>query len=285
MKTKILIPTIFCSLILLVSCNKEDQEVTPLTVTEASVNAQIDIATDDISKIVEEQLTTEDGISGKTTTTESVAPGCMQVTRVPEYGTPLNTGDTITKTIDFGTTGCPMANGNVLKGKIIITFIYDPGATSHTINYSFDNFYHNAIKINGNKSFTRVLGTSTANSTTHPIVTMTMDLTATMPNGGIFTRVGSRVREIIAGQTTPELSDNEYQVTGSWTTTSPNGIARVSTITTPLLIKLNCSNIVQGVITFTRNGNTATLDYGNGDCDNQATVTINGISYPITLRN
>lgn len=285
MKTKILIPTILCSLFLLVSCNKEDQEVTPLTVTEASVNAQIDIATDDISKIVEEQLTSEDGISGKTTTTESVAPGCMQVTRVPEYGTPLNTGDTITKTIDFGTTGCPMANGNVLKGKIIITFIYDPGATSHTINYSFDNFYHNAIKINGNKSFTRVLGTSTANSTTHPIVTMTMDLTATMPNGGIFTRVGSRVREIIAGQTTPELSDNEYQVTGSWTTTSPNGIARVSTITTPLLIKLNCSNIVQGVITFTRNGNTATLDYGNGDCDNQATVTINGVSYPITLRN
>lgn len=285
MKTKIFISTIICSLFLTISCNKEDQEETPLTVTEASVNAQLDLATDDISKIVEEQLTTDDGISDKTISSESLAPGCMMVTRVPEYGTPLNTGDTITKTIDFGTAGCPMANGNILKGKIIITFVYDPSATSHTINYSFVDFYHNAIQINGNKTFTRVLGTSSANNQTHPIVTMTMDLTATMPNGGIFTRVGSRVREIIAGQSTPELSDNAYQVTGSWSTTSPNGILRISSITTPLVIKLNCSNIVQGIITFTRNGNTAILDYGNGDCDNQATITINGVAFPITLHN
>ena len=29
---------------------------------------------------------------------------------------------------------------------------------------------------------------------------------------------------------------------------------------------------------------TATLDYGNGDCDNLATVTINGEIYDIKLR-
>ena len=287
MKTRIFIITLISSFFLTVSCNKEDQtEETPLTVTEATVNAQVDMATDDVSKVVEEQLTTEDGISGRNSMpTESLLPTCATITRVPAYGTPLNPGDVITKTIDFGTTGCAMPNGNILKGQIIISFEYQPSATSHTINYSFVNFYHNAIKINGAKTFTRVLGTSAANSETHPIVTMTMNLTATMANGGVFRREGSRVREIVAGQNTPELTDNVYQVTGSWTTTSPNGIIRTSTITNALIIKLNCSNIVQGIITFTRNGNTSTLNYGNGDCDNQAVVTINGVPFTITLRN
>jgi len=287
MKTRIYITSLISALFLTISCNKDDQAVTetPITVTEAASNAQMDLATDDVSKIVEEQLTTEDGISGRNSVPqESLLPSCATVTRVPAYGTTLTPGDIITKTIDFGTSGCDMPNGNILKGQIIISFEYQPSATSHTINYSFVDFYHNAIKINGAKTFTRVLGTSAANPNTHPIVTMTMNLTATMPNGTVFTRVGSRVREIIEGQTTPELTDNVYQITGSWNTTAPNGIERTSTITTPLLIKLNCSNIVKGIITFARNGNTSTLDYGNGDCDNQAIVTINGVPFTITLR-
>jgi hypothetical protein len=43
--------------------------------------------------------------------------------------------------------------------------------------------------------------------------------------------------------------------------------------------------LVSGVITFVRNNNPATLDYGNGDCDNLAVFTINGNSYNVTIGN
>jgi hypothetical protein len=65
---------------------------------------------------------------------------------------------------------------------------------------------------------------------------------------------------------------------------------QTSTITTPLLVKMSCINqnkplLVQGIITFTRNGNTATLDYGDGTCDNLAVFTINGNAYNIIIGN
>jgi hypothetical protein len=43
--------------------------------------------------------------------------------------------------------------------------------------------------------------------------------------------------------------------------------------------------LVQGVITFSKYNRTATLDYGNGECDNLAVYTVNGNSYNIVIGN
>ena len=76
----------------------------------------------------------------------------------------------------------------------------------------------------------------------------------------------------------------------SWTTTAPNATSQTSTITSPLIIKMSCAEpkkplIVQGIITITRNNTSASLDYGNGDCDNLAVFTKNGISINIVIGN
>lgn len=280
------------------SCSKKDNDdQVNFSVDEAAVNAKIDISNDDVSDIVEGQFdaTTADPTSGKSTenssTTSTNLAGCVSITRVPAFGTALTVGTVVTKTVDFGTIGCPMPNGNVLRGKIIITFTFNPNATSHTINYQFDNFYHNAIKFEGNKSFTRTMTTATAASASHPIVVMTMDMSAIFPDGRVFTRVGTRTREIIEGYNTPTVFlDNVYRITGNWTTTRPNSTVQTSTITTPLRVRMSCASvnkplIVSGVISFERNNQTATLDYGNGDCDNLAVFTFNGVSYTIVIGN
>lgn len=286
MKTKIILLVMFLS-VLSIGCNKDNNSSkSTMSVEEATANVKIDIANDDVCKIVEDQLGEDDGISGRGTTgTQDFLPACATVTRVPALGTVIEAGTLITKTVDFGTTGCPLPNGNVLKGKIIITFTYQPSAISHTINYEFVGFYHNTVLYEGNKFFTRVMSEATATSPGHPVVTLNLDVTATFLNGKIYHRVGTRVREIVAGYETSILSDNVYNVTGNWTTTFPNTTIQSSTITTPLVIKLNCANIVKGVITSTRNGNTATLDYGNGDCDNLAVFTFNGVAHNIVLGN
>jgi hypothetical protein len=286
MKTKIILFGLFLSVVV-IGCNKDDNNTNgTMSVEEATANTKMDIANDDVSKVVEGQLGAEDGISGRGTTgTQDFLPACATVTRVPAIGTAIAAGTLITKTIDFGTTGCAMQNGNVLKGKIIVTFNYQPTATSHTINYEFVGFYHNAIMLEGNRTFTRVMSVTTAASPSHPVVTMNLDMTATFPSGNTYRRIGTRIREIVAGYDTAILTDNVYNVTGNWTTTFPNTTVQNSTITVPLVVKLNCNNIVKGVVTSTRNGNVATLDYGNGDCDNLAVFTFNGVTHNIVLGN
>jgi hypothetical protein len=300
MKTKILAFG-FLAIILMVSCSKDDNKQTTAAITsdEATVNSKIDRISDDVTEIVQSEFDetqtnpeTENIFSGSSNPSYRLLT-CGSVTRVPAFGTPLTPGTQVTKTITFGdgTIGCTMANGNVLKGTIIVTFTYQPAVNPHTINYQFVDFYHNQIKLTGNKTFTRTMTEATQESLSHPIVVMNMDMTAEFPDGRTFNRVGTRTREIIAGYDTPNnLIDNIYQVTGNWTTTFPNTNFQTSTITTPLLVKMNCRELnkpllVQGVITFQRNGKTATLDYGTGECDNLAVFTINGNSYNIVIGN
>lgn len=286
----------FALLLITSGCIKDSITTNNFSEDEAKVNAKLDIANDDISDIVELQFnaTMENNQNGRGFENNPVVmdfPACATVTRVPAFGTLITPGTLVTKTIDFGTTGCTLQNGNVLKGKIIISFLYNPNATSHTINYEFVAFYHNAIRFDGNKNFTRTMSQATGSSPSHPIVVMNMEFTATFPDGRVFTRIGSRTREIISGYNTPNiLLDNIYEVTGAWSTSFPNTTVQYSTITTPLIVKLSCIStnkplLVQGVITFQRNGNIATLDYGSGDCDNLAVFTINGISYNIIIGN
>lgn len=286
MKTKILFIGMILALIV-TSCSKDNANTntTSITADEALVNAKLDLMNDDVSKVVEDQFDVSMANStAKTTQTDlSVLPVCVTITRVPAFGTVVAPGTLITKTIDFGSTGCAMPNGNSLKGKIIITFTYQPTATSHIINYEFVDFYHNNIKINGNKTCTRTMSVATAASPSHPIVVMEINMTATFPNGKTYTRIGTRTREIIEGFATPSWTDNLYQITGNWTTTFENTTVQTSTITTPLIIKMSCPNIVKGIIAFTRNSHNATLDYGDGTCNNQAIFTVDGVPHTITL--
>ena len=275
------------------SCSKKDEtDTTTISADEASVNAKIDVANDDVARVVEDELeaTLSNSLNRTANNVATNLPACATVTRVPAAGTALVAGDLVTKTIDFGTSGCALNNGNILKGQIKMSFTYQPNATSHTVTYTFVDFYHNARKFNGTKTFVRTMTAATAASPAHPIVVMNMDMTMTLPDGRTFTRIGTRTREIIAGYNTPLVfNDNVYSVTGNWTTTYPNTTVQTSVITSPLIVKIACSPlnsmISQGVITFTRNTRVATLDYGNGACDNTAIFTLNGVSRTIVLGN
>lgn len=287
MKTNFLMLGMIFS-VLIISCSKnDDNDSTTISDDEVGINADIDIASDDVSNVLEEQLAITN-LDGSGRGPALVYAGCATITRTPAAGTVLNVGQTVTKVIDFGTQ-CVQPNGNILSGKINMSFVYNPSATTQTVTYIFENFYHNARKLNGQKTFTRSMTATTATSQSHPIIVMNMDMLITLTDGRMLTRIGTRTREFVAGFSTSTLSDNVYDVTGNWTTTFPNTTIQTSTITTPLKLKLSCvapntSIITQGVISFVRNTNNATLDYGDGSCDNQAVFTLNGVSRFITLR-
>ena len=293
MKNAIKLVAFVALLLAYTSCENDATKPTQLTSDDAIVNTKIDLASDDIATIADQLF---DNVNSNTITYRSadnmntIFSNCATITRVPAFGTAIAPGTQVTKTIDFGTTGCTLNNGNVVRGKIIINFVFQPTAVSHTVTYTFDNFYHNNIKYEGTKTFTRSMTTQTATAAPHPIVVMELDMTITLPNGDQYERVGTRTRELVEGFNTPNFMDNIYKITGNWTTTAPNGNQHTATITEPLRAKMSCIAVnkpilAKGIISFVRNNITSTLNYGNGECDNIAVFTINGISYTITIGN
>lgn len=259
------------------SCSKDDNNASS-DLSEAKVSAKIDMVTEDVAKIAEDQyaLQANPGAGRNNDFETQMLPPCATVT--VEL-----TATTWTRTVVFD--NCTLPNGNVLDGTIIVSGSLNFDTPSHTISYTFVDFHHNDILVEGNRTIVRSMQSTPALDTLHPVANMSIDMTVTFPNGNVYHRVGNRVREMIEGFGTPMIwADNVFSITGSWTTTFPAG-TQTSTITTPLRVRANCPNIVSGVVEIVRNDNTATLDYGSGECDNQATLTINGNTTTITLGN
>lgn len=272
MKTKILFLGILLSLTIL-SCEKES--ITPSNVTEAKTEATIDLITDDISDIVDNQIYLETSTTAKSSDTpEPFLSDCTTFET-------SHIDNTWTRVVTFN--HCVLPNKNVVDGQITISATLNSNDNSLSISYTFNNFYHNGILVEGNISANRSIKGTEILEAIHPVLNMSTNLTLTFPNGNVYHRIGSRTREMTEGYLTPhKWSDNIFTVTGNWSTTGPKG-TRTATITTPLIIKMTCHNIVSGVITFTKNDIVSVLDYGNGDCDNIATVTVNDKETTITL--
>lgn len=262
------------AIISLTGCSKDSgSNDTSITSSDVQASRKMDQASDDVSIIVEDQFTqqfpSEAGKSANTIT--SLIPACTTVTNVV-------TATTWTRTLLFN--NC-LFNGNTLNGTIIVSGSLPFTPASYVINYQFVNFTHNGNLIEGNRTVTRTMASSTLLADVHPIHTMDIDMTVTLAaSGGVYHRVGTRTRECVAGFGLPINWDNRvYKVYGNMTTTRPDGgtQSNVISVATPLTFKNSCQyRLVAGIITITRPNHTAVLDYGNGDCDANYTISIDG---------
>lgn len=274
MKTNSLLKIVaLFAVILFASCSKDNNDTATFTSADIATNGKVDQISNDVSDIIDDQYALQNPTGRSTITAPSILPACVTVT-------PSQTNTTWTRTINFGTTGCAvMPNGAVLRGVIIISGSLNYATPNYVITYTFDNFYHNDMLVQGNRTITRSYGTSSYQNAVHPINVMDMNMTFTNSNG-VYTRVGTRTRECIHGyDTRSDWSDNVYVVTGAWTTTFPNGIVHSNAISAfhPITILMNCNyRIVSGVVNITRPNHTAVLDYGTGTCDKNATISIDG---------
>ena len=285
MKTKFLLIASFMATAFFISCDSTDK-TTDTTTTASSTNqvtldSKIDASIDDVSNMVEDQFSMKQSATGKSSEKmTSMLPACAVVTWTYTDGT-------FTGTIDFGTEGCTLQNGNVVKGKITLTFSGNFTTPEQTITYSFDQFYHNGKKIQGSKTITRALKSTELLAAVHPVFTCNVDMTVTFEDASVYTRTGNRVKEIVEGyDTTGSWEDNVFLVTGTGTTTKPNGDTWSSTIKTPLRYVMACKKPfpVSGTVLKIKNGVETLVDYGNGDCDNLASVTTGGVTTTIELK-
>jgi hypothetical protein len=101
----------------------------------------------------------------------------------------------------------------------------------------------------------------------------------------VCVRENKEKQEWTAGFDTRDKSDNIYFLSGIGSVTINDTASYTKTITSPLLFNASCDYISKGVVELTKNGTTATIDYGDGTCDNKATVTINGTTEEINLHS
>jgi len=181
-------------------------------------------------------------------------------------------GTTHSVEFDFGTTPCEMPNGNLITGKILYTYTGDILANTKTITYTLTDFTFNSYQVEGSD----VINHIRSNINGKPQSTITVNFTITWPDGLVGVRTGTIVREWIEGSDTlSDWTNDVFLVSGNWSTTFTNGNTYSSNITSNLRRELTCWYFVSGTIDFNYNGLIFTGDYGNGSCDNNATLTFN----------
>jgi hypothetical protein len=260
MKKLSLLLIVILGVITLQSCKKDRK----------SGDQQANISDDEAKAVVESSVTT-DGLFdmvdvyafGSTTTNRSQQlPSCVTQTIT-------RNGTSVVIVWEFDANGCTMPNGNTYKGTVTITRDWDMAAHSVSGSIAFDNFYVNDVNIEGSADFTRELNTNG-----NPQVTHNYDFTLNFPNGDTAVRSGVRTREWVEGFGTPSRTDDVFLVTGNAHIERRNGIVLDAVITNPLRREVPCRFFVSGTIEITKNNHTATLDFGNGACDAEATLTL-----------
>lgn len=280
MKLKFLLPACAAfAVIALGSCKKDSSsDSTEIAATfELSADQGIaDNITQDANDILNDAAVSNNFMgalsSGQTSQTSftggsnqtSFLPPCASVTVIPLLGFPK------TVTIDFGT-ACTSANGVTRSGKIHVTVsdsLRHPGSTAVM---TFENYYVNNYKKEGT-----ITWTNTSTATVRSWHRVCQDGKITAPNGHYWTHFGAQDIVQSMGAGTVTTADDELSITGSHTVTNMNGVSRTGTILTALKKKTACNWIDSGTYQVQGPNHNAIIDYGNGTCDNTATISIDG---------
>jgi hypothetical protein len=295
------------SVVFFISCQKENsQSGTPQQQEEASmVSSESDAEAEVIfNSVFDDAIGANDDVglagtgvfwnrattggTGEVNRTDTLNPvtRCFTVTIIRPTPNPFP----VKIIIDFGTTGCPGPDGHVRKGKIITEYtnrLIIPGAVATTV---FENFYIDAIKVEGTHKITNTRSTT---SPAHQFKVEVINGKLSKPNGNFVEWNSTKTITQIEGILTPLLPrDDVFRIEGH-----SHGrvkrenlvVAWESSITEPLIKRFTCRWLVRGRIKTVRINVTANspwvaiLDFGNGDCDNKAVITINGVSHQITL--
>jgi hypothetical protein len=189
--------------------------------------------------------------------------------------------------VDFGT-GVVDKRGNTLKGKIYVTISNRMGITGSTRKLEYYEFFINDNQLKGSKTVT-YLGSNrqvTDNVVTEtPSWSISVKDTIVRADGTKLIWNSERVRTRISNNATPLLYwDDVYSITGTANGVNAKGTTYTVEITKPLILKGGWKFFVEGTVLTTSDKRTAVLDYGNGDKDAKATLTINGVTKDINLR-
>ncbi|MDP2724419.1 MAG: hypothetical protein Q8O72_16830 [Bacteroidales bacterium] len=183
--------------------------------------------------------------------------------------------------VDFGTENCLCNDGRYRRGQIIVSFTGRYRQPGTVITHTFNNYYVDDNHVEGTKVVTN-MGFNEANHMYFQIDVVGVIHRAN--DGGTISWNSSITREWVEGLFTFTLWDDVYLISGTSSGIRANGETWQRTTITPLRKELGCKHFVSGILEITPGERPVrVLDYGDGECDNIATVTVNGQVFTIYL--
>ncbi|NHF59901.1 hypothetical protein FK220_011155 [Flavobacteriaceae bacterium TP-CH-4] len=155
---------------------------------------------------------------------------------------------------------CGEEDGN-LNGTI--SAIYEMGDAGTVISVTFTDFMAGDISINGTRTFT-FSNTDTENITYN----VTSDMTIIMADGSVIKEKGAKTLGLVFGE---NFSEGKFTLDGNWTIEA-NGNTYFANITTLLETTFGCEHVGTGVLVLAKNGLEVSVDFGDGTCDDMATL-------------
>lgn len=278
------------------SCKKTDETTDPAEQENTIMAAEDDAKTDAVYNTVFDDVMGADdevgtlgvGITGRSASGDVSRPDtaggypCLVITR-ERLNAPAIFPVKIT--YDFGA-GCTGRDGHFRKGKIVTIYtgrLINPGsmATTTFVGYQIDSFAIGGTHL--------IKNLSTPNEFKYEVAVNNGILT-NINNGKYFKREAVHFIKQVQGLGTPFFPfDDIFQITGGarGETNRPGFVVnwgRTILPAEPVIKKFTCHWLVEGKVKIERSfAPTAILDYGNGNCDNRATITVNGVTRPVIL--
>jgi hypothetical protein len=163
-------------------------------------------------------------------------------------------------------------NDRLRRGKIIVTITAPLNTMGADRTVSHEDFYVDDVKVEGTVTVTN----KGPNSSNQNVVTRVVaNRILTFPSGkSISWNASQEMTQLEGGNTPADKSDDVWSVQDV-----SNGVNRAGknfSVTTlePLIIKASCRWVVKGIISISIDTKTLSINYGDGACNNAATVTL-----------
>lgn len=183
--------------------------------------------------------------------------------------------------VDFGEENCLCNDGKQRRGKLIVSFdgMYHEKGT--TITHTLENFYVDNDKVEGIKM---VVNKGLNENQNHQF-DINENAVITKTEGSTITWNSIRQREWLKGDSTLTVWDDVYSLTGTANGKTSTGETWEMEILKSLIVELDCRWVPSGSIEINiETLPTGVLDYGDGSCDSEATLEVDGKVYTIYMK-
>ncbi|MCW3124066.1 MAG: hypothetical protein JWQ38_3558 [Flavipsychrobacter sp.] len=188
-----------------------------------------------------------------------------------------------TLTIRFGNNDQVCLDGRKRRGTIIVSFNnqYNNDKETHTI--TFDHYFLNGNQLTGSIKTTRIDTTITGNWYYNILADDSLDMSPDPLQSEYIRYTANLVRKWVAGYASNERTDDVFSISGAATLYRPNNHNFSLGISTPLQFALNCDYAESGVVNVTGYNGSRILNYGDGNCDENAQLNIGVNVHQLTL--
>ncbi len=193
----------------------------------------------------------------------------------------LTTTFPVSISLDWGTGCSSLLDTTVRSGKLYISLSGKMNVPNSVATFTFSNFVSNGNVITGTHRITYV-GLNAGNS--WPRYQIFTEAKIEFPDKKFMTYRAEYVRLQSEGSATVSQDDDVYRIEGASSGTTREGTTWTAKFPSALVKKNSCKWFSSGSVLVTPQGELPrTINFGDGTCDNKATMTIGDKTTTITL--